>query len=401
MGNISVPVSQSLIEELIAFRDQRASFEAFKVGQFITNTELGSQITTDLELLLSSSGDARLQALGRLMVAISSSPETRIGLFRALRYLTNESGYNDNPFLWILWARIGNFTDKLTMVSTGGINQNDVISAVTTANNWLYFDDSTPAERNLTRLEAAALNDWAGLIYTDKNIAGKANNRRWIARFFSMSQEERDYYYDDDLIPLIPPDQEAISAPTKTSKDLNDLNRERKEQEKEWNDNDNIGSEIPTTDHRSGEYFQKPTDKLDTVEWDIDTKKRAKGKGYKPRIRGLKLAPNKFNPYSRANNVADRWGSSVTIFLEAYKWRRFNDRMAFLTRFFSEKQRLENQIEDEKYRLKPPPPEVTLEYIKMFKRDGRIYTNKPDQKRIIYALDQLYILLEEGRAYYQ
>ena len=54
-GEIAVPIPQKVIENIIAFREARASFEAFKVGMMISNAETRKNVTDDLTAILNSS----------------------------------------------------------------------------------------------------------------------------------------------------------------------------------------------------------------------------------------------------------------------------------------------------------------------------------------------------------
>ena len=76
-------------------------------------------------------------------------------------------------------------------------------------------------------------------------------------------------------------------------------------------------------------------------------------------------------------------------------------RMAVITKYLNEKESLEKSIRNERVRLKPPPPEVTLDHIKEFQKHGRITVNPFEKRRIGTTLRQLYMLLEEGYAYYR
>ena len=80
---------QKLIDGLNLIREQRASFEAFKVGMFVSDAAVRKNITDDLaDILLLSSGEKRIDALNKLMVTIQGSGESHHQVFQALRFLT-------------------------------------------------------------------------------------------------------------------------------------------------------------------------------------------------------------------------------------------------------------------------------------------------------------------------
>lgn len=98
-GGISIPIPQKVIDEIITFREQRALFEAFKVSTFITDPATRKAIKDGLESILLLSGEPRTNALNNLMVTVAGSQSSRVEIYKAFRFLTNESGYKNNPFL--------------------------------------------------------------------------------------------------------------------------------------------------------------------------------------------------------------------------------------------------------------------------------------------------------------
>lgn len=147
-----------------------------------------------------------------------------------------------------------------------------------------------------------------------------------------MSDEERNSYEEGDTISIVPPGINVIQKSTNAEKDLDNLNKGWTETKDRWQRTDNIGNPQPVkTDHRTSEYYQKPTDNYETEEWKRN-KQRANQKDNKPKVEPI-LVPSKQNPYARANVWADGYGAQFSLYLEAVKWEKFNMRIVAITRF--------------------------------------------------------------------
>lgn len=399
-GEVPITMPQTLIDSLISFREQRADFEVFKVAAFITDAKIRDDFMQDLKRILNYSGATRIEALNNLMNTIAGSGASKPQIFRALRFLTNESGYKDNPFLLVAFAQTTIYQSDAPSMGSSQINQAQIAETIRATNASLYNSQSKSSLVKISKAEAAAINGWTSDLYGKSNAANEANNRRWIERFLTMSPDERDSYTDGDLISLVPPDKTFLNAPTNEERKLQNLEDRFNQTKQAWQKEDNIGAPQPVkTDHRSGELFQRRDDTFEKEGWDTK-KKRGAGNGYQPKVSPT-LKPNNFNPYSRANVPADGYGAIFSLYLEAAKFQKVNMRMRVITNYLNEKTRLERNIRNENVRLKPPPPEITLKHIEELRKYGRITANPFDKRQIPGTLRQLYILLEEGRAYYK
>ena len=324
--------------------------------------------------------------------------QTKVQIHYALRFLTNESGYKKNPFLLLAFAKTTIYSSDEPSFSSPSFNQTQIGIAVRAANESLF--ESKSELTKISKMEAAIINNWASELYKGANAHTESLNRSWIERFLTMSPQERDSYDDGDLIPMIPPNQTAVRDFTKAEQDLGVLRKGLKETLESWQATDSIGAPQPVkTDHRTSELFQHSDDTYEKQE--LGKKKiRGTDKGYKPKLE-LKQKSSGFNQYTKMNVLVDGVSAPFALFIEAAKWRKFQQRMAVVTDYINKKEALERQIRNERVRLKPPPPEVTLLHIKEFQRYRRITTNSSEKQRIIVTIEQLYVLLEEGRAYYK
>jgi hypothetical protein len=399
-GEVPISMPQALIENLVLFREQRADFEIFKVGMFIANAEIRGRFIEDLKKIINSSGEKRIEALNNLMNTIAGSGAARGEIYRALRFLTNESGYKNNPFLMLAFAQTTIYQSDVPSMGSSQVGQGQIANVIKLTNESLYNPQTKSSLTKISKAEAAAINSFASNLYSQSNADAEANNRRWIERFLKMKPEEKDLYEDGDLISLSAPNETVLRAPTHLELKRQNLIKDHNETVDQWAKSDNIGAPQPVkTDHRTSELFQNPNDTYEKEGWE-KKKNRGTNKGNQPKIVPT-LKPNTYNPYSSANVRADGYGAIFALYLEAAKYQKFAARMAVITNYLNKKDRLERAIRNERVRLKPPPPEVTLAHIKEFQRYGRITANPFEKRQIGVTLGHLQRLLEEGYAYYR
>lgn len=399
-GEVPISMTQNMITNLTLFREQRANLEIFKVAMFISDPQIRDLFRNDLDAILNNFGQKRIDAFNNLMVTIEGAGNNRSQFYQAFRFLTNESGYKDNPFLLLAFARTTIYQSSTPSMGSTQVNQSQIANAVTSANNNLYNSSMKNRLGKIDKSEAMAINNWASDAYRKSNAEQESKNRDWIVRFMGMSEEEKNSYNDGDLIPILPPNTRVVRTPTNNETRLNNLNKKFDETTKQWREIDNIGQPQPVkTDHRTSELFQREDDTFEKEGWQKN-KNRGTNQDYQPKVKPV-LVPNNFNPYKEANVLVDGYGAVFTLYLEAAKWNNFDRRMRVITNYLNKKEELERKIINERYRLKPPRPEVTLQHIKEFARYGRVTVNTFEKREISYNLNRLFELLEEGRAYYK
>ncbi len=293
---VQVVMPQKLIDDLSGIRDQRASFEAFKVGMSISDDETRQSATQDLENILSATGEKRIAALDNLMVIITGSPSSRAEIYKALRFLTNESGYKNNPFLMLAIAATTSAKSETPAFSSAAVNQSAIADAVKTANTNLYGNSTNKSLSTLSRLEAARINYWASSLYDGINANYEARNRRWIERFLSISDNERASLKVGDFISIANSNQNSVRAPYPSENMLQIEKQRQDEQVDQWNKTDLVGQDQSFTlpaDHHQSDYFQSPNDTFDKEGWKVNKQRAGQ---QRPRVEP-NLVPNNYNPY--------------------------------------------------------------------------------------------------------
>lgn len=404
-GEVPIPIPNDRVQSLIAFREQRALFEVFKVGTFIVDPAIRTEVTENLEKILTATGDKRIAALNNLMVTIEGSGVSRYEIHRAIRFLTNEAGYKNNPFLLIARARTTIYKSDTLSMGSNAFEQSMVTDAIKATNESLYNPSVKTPLTKITNLEAAQINFWASELYVKSNSEWQANQRRWIERFLKMSDEERNSYSEGDVVDLIPPGIRGMGVPSKNEEQLDNL-LERRAQEVLKDKAIDIGKRIvEPTDPRSTDRTElltptKPVLDEKTSAYPSQVKKDA----YPPQQKHPKQFVGRMD-YERGNKITigrtNVSGGGAGLVLEYLKWQTFHQRMAELTKYLVEKDRIERQIRIERTRFVPPRPDIVKEYVKDFQRHGRITVNTLEQRIIVRRLRDLESLLEESYAFYK
>ncbi len=394
---VPIRIPQKLLDDLKSFRQQRATFEVFKVGMFISDLTLRKNFTDDLESILLSSGEKRLAALDDLVATITTSNAARDELYKALRFLTNEAGYKNDPFLLLATAATTCSRSDNPVFRYPAITEAVIAAAVKAANERLYSDSKNSAS-TITTQEAARINLWAATLYDSINAADSAAHRRRIERLLSMSDAERGSLRQGDEIGVFEPQENVIRPNTSANQQLNALDEnwgKRQQWEQETNQ---IGNEIPPTDPYYDDYFFKPSDRLDRDQIPIKQKQRIMANGEKR----PKFKVGSFSiPVNELGNKPDYLGNPITLLLEEWRYMAADRRMNALADYSDKRRILLKQIRKEQIIVIPPRPEVVRQVIADVRRYGRNSIQPFMKFGVFYVLTDLEDILEESNAFYK
>ena len=363
---------------------------------FITDTETRQSVTKDLEIIFASTGDKRITALCDLITTIQGSGESHYQIFQALRFLTNESGYKDNPFLLIALARAQIYNGKMPSMVSKGYYQSLIADALKAANFSLYGNSKSDVNK-ISRQEAAMINHWGSDLYGESNAREESLNRSWIERFLTMPDAERDEYEPGEVIEMLPPGAVVIERLSITGDKLRELNRKREEKQLAEDQINQMGSEWVPSDHKSSDRFQTPSDKLEMKDSLIQQKNRQNKKGYVPKFRTVSISRPVFG---QANIQSDYIGSIFTVVTEIYKYAATDRRMNDIAVYHNQRRALEKQIDKEKMRVVPPRPEAIRQAIIYVRKYGRMTVDRFTKQNIPPTLRELEVMLEESYAFY-
>lgn len=400
-GLIAIVLEEPWVKAVQDFLTQRASFEAFKVGLFITDADVRKQITDILEAILSSAGDKRITALDNLMIAISGSPTAREEIFRALSFLANESGYKNNPFLLIAMARARIYKSDMLAWGSAATEQTLIFNATKSANENLLWNRSQSALSKISKTEAARINHWASSLYNESGAQDKAIQREWIERYLTISDEERATLNIGDVIEFYAPSVTVMEAPSEYAQKLMNLEKDRAKRLQQEKDIAKIGNPNPPNDPRDRDYYWKPTDRVEMNNALVQQKDRhLKDGGKRPKFKTVNLSV----PVNQIGYTGDKINPSLTIIAEILKYIAADRRMSELADYHKKKDYILKQLDKEqrqKMRVVPPKPGTILKAMEKVRRYGVSTVDPAMKAKIPQALRELEIMLEESYVYYK
>ncbi len=397
-GEVPISMPQYLIDDINLFREQRALSEILKTGGLITDAEIRNNFMRDLEHIFNSSGQKRIDALNNLMVTIEGAGTSRPQIYQALRFLTNESGYKNNPFLMVAFARTTIYNSFAPSIGSSQVDQLQLSNAVRATNESLYGVSGKNSLTKINKSEAAMINYWIGDLYSKSKDENQAIHRRWIKRYLEISDEERNLYNEGDIIEEVPSGATVLKTPSVTEMQLREQQRKWAERQKMERDINSIGSPIPPSDPRSDEFFQKPTDKIEIKDSLVRQKNRGNQKGYVPKYKTVSVSTPIFR---EANIRANGMGAVIYILTEVLRYKGAGRRMTEIADYYNKRNWLLNQLEKEQRRAVPPKPEKIRQAITDVRKYGRTTADFFVKKNIPTALRELEEMLEESYAFWK
>ncbi len=398
-GEVPISMPDNRIHSLIAFREQRALFEVFKVGMFIADATIRTNFVADLEKILTTSGEKRIAALNTLMMTIESSGASRYEIHQALRFLTNEAGYKNNPFLLIAFSRTTIYKSNTPSMGSNAFEQSMVTNAIKATNESLYNPSVKSALTKINKQEAAQINSWASELYSKSNAEEQYIQRKWIARWLSMSPEERDTYKEGEIVEILPPGVTVVETLSPAERELRVAKRKWQDRQKFEDSLNQSGSPRAPNVNKSEEIFQRPTDKFEMEDSVVRQKQRhTKDGGKRSSFKTVTVSNSLFRqPNIRVGGLLAPIEILNIIFTHIGANRRTNELVDYLRK----RSGLLKQIEKEKRRAVPPKPETIKQGMMDVQRYGRTTADTFVKRNIPSVLRELEMVLEESNAYHK
>jgi hypothetical protein len=400
-GQVTIPLPQNWCDEAIRFRGQRVQSETFKLGGFITDSLISNEVVADLNIILSRSGNERMEAVSKLLLTISASGRYSPQIFRALRFLANELGYKNNPYLLLAMAQSNMVTSDVPSVGNPVFDQALINNAIAATNANLNNTSSKSALMRISSTEAAFLNRQASLLYSRAGNDQEARNRDWIDRFLTMSAAERSGFSEGDLVELTSSTASMSVAKPLTQaelslKQLNDRRRAVVEQEMR---NDGIGVPSQQTGNRPEQYFQRADDSVTTEKEEPIVK--GKDKRGRPILSGKTQAvQHTLMLYQRANVRANGASAALSLPLSYLNARTTMQRLWDITEYMNQRDQSLQRIGAERCRMVPLKPATINKLILELRRSGRASISHPYRDSVKLTIRQLEADKEESNAFW-
>ncbi len=220
-----------------------------------------------------------------------------------------------------------------------------------------------------------------------------------------ISDEERADYKEGDVLEILRPGTNAISVPSVRNRKMDILEEEEEQRQIKADKLRGINPGIPTTDDKPERLFTKPTDAYKRHKKIIvPQKNRHKfGKDYVPKRKFVKNTEQIVKLYNLNSNTIKSpatVGNALFLISETVKYAVAHRQMMELAEYLNKKSQLQKDIKKEKYRLVPPKPRKVLEAISVLRNYGRMSANSFEKDKIMNALQELNIILEDSRAFW-
>lgn len=395
-GELSIPVRQSVINDILAFHERFLNARIFEAVLFITDPRVRADVANDLMNILKASGNDRIASLFDLLNDTTGSFRNADEVSRAVSYLTDKAGYQDNPFLILVKANAAMTDYKMKSgpgYDTGAITLINEASRRTTSD---YLYGSGKNRSAVSRTEAAVISSQLALMYNQVGKETEFRERDWAARFYGISDDERATLKEGDVIEFVSP-VTAISTPrplTSAEQRLRELDRNRERQVKMEAEIDKIASQVVPTDHRPSEYYQKQSDGYDYHSFER-RKIRGSNPGYQPKF---KVVTREFNPYRSANVMSEGIGAAFELPVKAGKYIVTLRRLDDLTIYLNKRRELLTRIRGQNRYVVPLKPETIEALIKQAQLYGRFTTSQYQKQRVQMTLVQLGKMWEDSYA---
>lgn len=356
-GEVEITIPKTLIENLTRFRQNLLINKINTAILSITNVEVRRQVFQDLQAILNSFDNKRAQATENLMLIITGSPESAEQISKALSELTNQNGYVDNPFLILANAKAS--AVKYSIMSGPGYDieaKSILTNAARVVSNNYNFKTYTHLSAYIRREESAYLNSRISQIYQQIGAVKESKDREWMARFYGVTETERQEMEEGDLIEIIPPGIAVVGTPSSLERELDKLKSERLKQRKIEEELDKGKQIVEITDPESGDSLEVRGQTRLSIEIKGSSSPNQQKKNAFPRGQNQRnLPPGKVVTSSvgqafNRNGVLrmNRRAGLLDLVMKYFNAKTFNDRMLAITKYLAEKERLERLIRNER-----------------------------------------------------
>lgn len=398
-------LNDSWLRDLPAFLEQRSETALNHSVGAISDSKVRMEVLEDLKNILKSSGNERIKAMDNLIMRGISNAQVSM----ALGYLIAQDRFIDNPFLLVARAKL----DTENVIRKSGPGYDTLIQPLLSKAVKItgeVFDPTDGKNHSLvmTHADAAYINREAAWMFAQIGKDKDFQQRDWIARFYGMSDQERAGLKEGDVINVVSPVPNAMSTPrpgTDAERKLIKLKDEREQVEKFQRDMDKGRGISETNDPRSNNRTELDSQTTETTETKGSTYPNQSKKDDYPRGQNQRMPlPGKVvgqynTPVGQEGRVIGNALSGISeLFIRGLNGLIFLERMAAVTKYIAEKERLENIIEGERRRVVPLKPLLLEKLIADFQRHGRKTSDSFEKEKILKIVIKLKNMREESYA---
>ncbi len=398
-GLISVFLRNDWLTFIRNFRYQKIFTAITSAIGAIDDAEVAARVREYLEKILNSFEDKRTDAFNNLLTEITARPKNSRQIGDALSYVLAQ-GNNNNPFLTIALAKVyqvsGDAPDIAVLTMLARTNQ--LISKN------LYDNPSKSKITHINRLEAAGIYGWVRDTYGQLGAAGQETYYGGRVRLLEMSDEERSNYKEGDLLEILRLGAEVVNAPSVNERNLIELEQKETARRNIQSETSQMPS-MPVSDDNPGQLTSSDKVYVGPEKIIVEQKNRHKfNKSYVGKYKIVDNPERVVNLYKKndENKTSPaNVGNALYVVAEFLKFVAVHRQMMELADYWDKKRELQKAIYNSKYRLVPPKPQKVSSAITAVQNYARTSANPSDKPIAIKALQQLNIVLEDSRAFWE
>ena len=389
-GRVSIHLSDYWVERVRSFRNERVQAFVEQASLAIRDPVMRAAWSSMMLAVLTGTSEERGATFVQLMNSINGSGQPRGQFVAALESLQRTS-VGGNPYVDLGLAALA-LEDAKTLSGPGydTVVRTRLSEAMRKLEAFELVEGGT-----LSRADAEAINRQAARIHAELGDEDASNRREWIARFMGMSSEERAEYEEGDLVELAEPGVKTMSAPNKTSRELSQLEQDwakRQEMERKIN---GIGAQTLPNFPNDDMLLNQGTESI-TIDGMVLRKKRGTGRGYQPRYRVSSVTVPLRNPGAVTNMKGGL--AVIELFNTTGKMIAADRRMRELAEYLARKERLQQRLRNQRYRMVPPKPAKVKAALDQLVAQAARTTDARSKEQLQSAISALRALLEESRA---
>lgn len=393
-GRVSIHLSDWWVDRITTFRNERVRACLAQAASSIADPVMRAKWIEAMQKIITDS-DNRGASFIELMNSINGSGQPRSQYVAALESLQKTTA-GTSPYVELALATLA-LEDARTLSGPGY----DAAALQRLEAAMKRLDSSTLGDGTgggLTRADAEVINRQAARIQNELGDEDGANRREWVARWLGMRDEERAEYEEGDVVELNEPGVVSMSAPTKTSRELGELDADWAERQRMEQKINGIGAQTLPNFPNDEKLLNQGTENVEVNGAVLIPKRRQdKGnKGYVPRYRVSTVNVPLRNP-TQLENMKGASGA-VDLFNTVGKFIAADRRMRELSDYLARRAVLQRRLRNQRFRTVPPKPAKVKAAIDRLIELDRRTTDVRTKQELQTAIAALRTLLEESRA---
>ena len=386
LGRVPVTLSDYWIREIELFKEEYVAVETDTAAEAIDDPDVQALFAVYITGLVTTSGQERDESYAALRNLVLRKGARQDQILTALKRLEASPRYARSPYVALARATIE--VDRAKKLAGPGYSETATASLREVARRLDAAEINDTTSSGLTRSDAARVSGETGRLFMELGQESEATRSDWLARFYSMSSQERARYREGSLVSLTPEGSRSITAvKSPTDQKIEALDRARAEQ---------LSREIypqgsPRNADRDNAFNR---DNVFRQNGTVPNKNR--GGGYQPKYKFGQTT----TPLANAQREAQlkRGAGVVSLLLLVFKFGAAHRRMNELAAYMNKRDALLDQRRARNTRVFPPHPAKIRAALADVDREVARATDPTRKQQLTAAAAHLRSVLEESEA---